>query len=46
MQEQRLEYWHEIGSVPAEDMIFVDETGTWEGMERQVARSLQGKKSL
>jgi hypothetical protein len=25
-------------------MIFVDETGTWEGMERQVARSLQGRR--
>ena len=44
MQEQRLGYWHKIGSVPAEDIVAVDETATWEGMERQVAWSLQGKK--
>lgn len=44
MQEQRLGYWHKIGSVPAEDIVAVDETATWEGMERKVAWSLQGKK--
>ncbi len=33
-----------MGSVPAEDIIAVDETATWEGMERQVAWSLQGEK--
>ena len=33
-----------MGSVPAEDIVAVDETATWEGMERQVAWSLQGKK--
>ena len=44
MQEQSLEYWREIGSVPAKDIVSVDKTGTWEGIERQVARSLQGKK--
>jgi hypothetical protein len=44
VQEQRLGYWHKIGSVPAEDIVAVDETATWEGMERKVAWSLQGKK--
>ena len=33
-----------MGSVPAEDIIAVDETAMWQGMERQVAWSLQGKK--
>jgi hypothetical protein len=44
VQEQRLGYWHKIGSVSAEDIVAVDETATWEGMERKVAWSLQGKK--
>ena len=33
MQEQSLEYWHRIGSVPAEDIVAVDETEgrAWSG---------------
>ena len=33
VQEQCLEYWHKIGSVPAEDIVAVDETEgrAWRG---------------
>lgn len=28
MQQLRVEYWHEVGAVNLEDLVFVDETGS------------------
>jgi len=45
-QKQRLEYWQKVKEVKAENLIFIDETGIWEGMERSVARSPKGKRAF
>jgi transposase len=45
-QQQRLDYWNKIRDVPVEKLIFIDETGFWVGMSRDVARSLSGTKAL
>lgn len=46
MQQQRYEFWQALKDVKAEDIVCIDETGIWEGMERSVARSESGKKAF
>jgi transposase len=43
VQQSRVDYWARIRGVPPDQLIFIDETGFWVGMERSVARSLAGK---
>ena len=45
-QQERLDYWNRIRDVPVEKLVFIDETGFWVGMSRDVARSLRGTKAL
>ncbi|NJO52354.1 MAG: IS630 family transposase [Leptolyngbyaceae cyanobacterium RM2_2_4] len=45
-QQQRLDYWDRMRDVPVDKLVFIDETGFWVGMSRDVARSLSGKKAL
>jgi transposase len=45
-QKQRLEYWEKVKEVKPENLIFIDETGIWEGMERSVSRSLKGRRAF
>ncbi|NJL99328.1 MAG: hypothetical protein HC924_11210 [Synechococcaceae cyanobacterium SM2_3_2] len=45
-QQQRLDYWDRIRDVPVDKLVFIDETGFWVGMSRDVVRSLSGKKAL
>ena len=45
MQQLRVQYWHEIGAVNLEDLVFVDETGSNLAMTRRYARSLQGTRA-
>jgi transposase len=40
-----LEYWQAIQGIETEQLVFIDETGLWEGMERTRARSLKGQKA-
>jgi transposase len=44
VQQQRCEFWEALQDVKAEDLICIDETGVWQGMERSVARSESGKR--
>ena len=46
VQQQRCQFWQELQDVKAEHIICIDETGIWQGMERSVARSEQGKKAF
>jgi hypothetical protein len=46
VQQQRCEFWQTLKDVKAEDIVCIDETGIWEGMERSVARSESGKKAF
>ena len=45
MQQLRVEYWHEIGAVNLEDLVFVDETGSNLAMTRRYARSVRGRRA-
>jgi len=45
-QQERLDYWQKIKDVKPEDLVFIDETGIWQGMERTTARSLQGRRAF
>ena len=45
MQQLRVEYWHEIGKVKLEDLVFIDETGSNLAMTRRYARSLKGRRA-
>ena len=45
MQQLRVEYWHEIGEVNLENLVFVDETGSNLAMTRRYARSLKGRRA-
>jgi transposase len=45
-QQERLDYWQAVKDVKPENLIFIDETGIWEGMERQKARSLEGRRAF
>ena len=45
MQRLRVEYWHEIGAVNLEDLVFVDETGSNLAMTRRYARSVRGSRA-
>ncbi|MFS8881058.1 IS630 family transposase, partial [Synechococcus sp. H55.11] len=45
VQRERLAYRQEVRDIPAEDLIALDQTGVWEGMERGVARSLRGQRA-
>ncbi|MFS8914238.1 IS630 family transposase, partial [Synechococcus sp. B60.2] len=45
VQRERLAYSQEVRDIPAEDLIALDQTGVWEGMERGVARSLRGQRA-
>lgn len=40
----RVEYWHEIGKVKVEDLVFVDETGSNLAMTRHYGRSPRGSR--
>ncbi len=40
-----MEYWHEIGAVNLEDLVFVDETGSNLAMTRRYARSHRGSRA-
>lgn len=39
VQQLRVQYWHEIGQVKLENLVFVDETGSNLAMTRRYARS-------
>ncbi len=41
----RVEYWHEIGLVKLEDLVFVDETGSNLSLTRHYARSRRGSRA-
>jgi transposase len=43
VQQSRVDYWARIRDVPPDQLVFIDETGFWVGMERAVARCLTGK---
>jgi len=43
VQEERLKYYEEVEKMAEENLIFVDETGVWEGMERIRSRVERGK---
>lgn len=45
-QQERLDYWQELKDVKPEDLICIDETGIWEGMEKTTARSLEGRRAF
>lgn len=45
MQQLRVQYWHEIGAVNLEDLVFVDETGSNLAMTRRYARSPKGRRA-
>lgn len=45
-QQERLNYWQQVKDVKPEDLICIDETGIWEGMERPMARSLEGRRAF
>ena len=45
MQQLRVQYWHEIGQVKLEDLVFVDETGSNLAMTRRYARSRKGSRA-
>ena len=45
VQQLRVEYWHEIGAVNLEDLVFVDETGSNLAMTRRYARSVRGSRA-
>jgi hypothetical protein len=44
IQQERLEYWQAIQGIATEQLVFIDETELWKGMERNRARSLKGQK--
>jgi hypothetical protein len=46
VQEERLKYYEEVEKIPEENLIFVDETGVWEGMERSRSRAERGKRAF
>ncbi len=41
----RVQYWHEIGAVKLENLVFVDETGSNLAMTRRYARSPKGSRA-
>ena len=45
VQLLRVQYWHEIGEVKLENLVFVDETGSNLAMTRRYARSLRGSRA-
>jgi hypothetical protein len=45
VQQLRVQYWHEIGAVNLEDLVFVDETGVNLAMTRRYARSPKGRRA-
>ncbi len=45
MQLLRVQYWHAIGEVNLENLVFVDETGSNLAMTRRYARSLRGSRA-
>lgn len=45
VQQLRVQYWHEIGEINVEDLVFVDETGSNLAMTRRYARSLKGSRA-
>ena len=44
MQKLRAEYWERIRDVKAEDMVFIDESGSNLAMTRLYGRSEKGKR--
>lgn len=45
VQQLRVQYWHEIGQVKQEDLVFVDETGSNLAMTQRYARSRRGSRA-
>ena len=45
VQQLRVDYWHEIGQVKLEDLVFLDETGSNLAMTRRYARSQRGSRA-
>ena len=45
VQQARVDYWHRIKDIAPDKLVFIDETGFWVGMSRNVARALKGKKA-
>ena len=45
MQLLRVQYWHSIGEVKLENLVFVDETGSNLAMTRRYARALRGSRA-
>src|SRR4028118_2107687 len=45
LQQLRVQYWHEIGQVKLENLVFVDETGSNLAMTRRYARSQRGSRA-
>jgi len=45
VQLLRVQYWHSIGEVKLENLVFVDETGSNLAMTRRYARALRGKRA-
>jgi transposase len=45
VQLLRVQYWHAIGEVNLENLVFVDETGSNLAMTRRYARSLRGSRA-
>ena len=45
VQQSRVDYWARSKGIPADKLVFIDETGFWVGMNRSVARALKGKRA-
>lgn len=45
MQQARVEYWSKIEQIDPDNLVFLDETGFWIGMNRTVARAERGKRA-
>jgi transposase len=43
---QRLDYWERVRDIPAEKLVFIDETAFWVGMSRRFARSERGLRAF
>ncbi|NJK33580.1 MAG: transposase [Oscillatoriales cyanobacterium SM2_2_1] len=45
-QQEKFDYWQEAKEIKPEDLICINEAEIWEGMERSIARSLEGRRAF
>ena len=45
VQNQRVEYWEQVRDIPAENLVFIDESGVLVGLQRERARSQVGQRA-